>query len=1411
MKLHHFSPYLSEDEVVIDPTEASTRRQKYSKAEFKESGVHRTFFYVDPSQKEGVVWGNHYTAEIPDDKVYNLHADKDGHVRAAEGKGVSWLFNRLIEAGHHAARYTTGDRDIVAAFVPVKARRVDESKQLARPQNFLHDLAREYHSQHKDRFGLDLPVEGGEFKFDPDLSRKTALAFEKARHNPTHPFVKKSYDQFKKELYAQYEFLKSKGIKFEPWTQPGQPYANSKEMAKDVLENKRIKYFLGGDMPTDHPLHGEGNEVLRAVHDVMGHAMNGHQFGPKGEFQAWGEHARLFSPLARHALTAETHGQNSWVNFGPHSHLPVTERPYAEQKATVLPKSVNPVLQMGREENWSKMSGLPGEGRTARFQTAQGHHYTLMMHQVAPGHHAVTMRIDNPGIMDPFAITGTGGAKEVFGKVAQLVQKHLTEQTPKRLGFTATASEPSRVRLYDFLASKVHRIHPDYVGFVQRKSGRSLYDLVHKSHVEEYKRTAHEPQQLARDEEDHNFQVGPHKYTSSFVDDGAGGYGFEFRRHQNGGTWKDQYRLRRDTEPKHALQVFREVIHHARDFVHKHEPPYVYFEADQSEPERERFYRTLARRAKELHPDYVGHELPEPTSWGTRMFVLVHKKHMDDAKMKGLQQLSRWTSLPTPFGYRHFAHFETPGGKYTARIKQSSDGVHKLEFGWQNPDRPDELHYGMTGAGHGVEVMKKMVELVHGYLKEKNPKTLLFEADPNEHGRVKLYKWFTDRVHKIHPDYEGEHLEADPGVHEPHRFILKRKDVEPKQLARWQQVGDEGTSDSYEAPFSVGGNHYVATLDHYRHVGRSEIGFFKISTGGIQYKVTGTGHAKGVFDTMIDLVRQHVDDHSPKTLYFTADSREPSRVKLYRYFGSKVAQHLPEYQAFHHEGDQHEFRLVHKDNLDKFKTNWKYAHYEEPQQLARWQPSPDGPTHKRADFDVHGRKYRAYLQHNPDTGISNFKFELTNPPRSHSGMSVTGTGHGKAVFDHVIDLIDQHIREDDPHEIKYTADAEDHSRVKLYKYFGAGVKKRYPQYVTIHSYHPDDSEHKFHIVRKENVAATTARLEGLYPTVQQLSAVNESLSGFPGWSVVERKGAHDFRVFTLRKGRTPHVVVVGREGSSVSDIPGAFHTDTVQRYTPQGIATYDEEGARALEPGVFRAMIQHLANKFPRGLHSRAFQTSLPYRKSMQKMPTYQYDSDKGTHRVLPSTGPQQLSAVNDSLSDQGRERRKLLARLLVEAKLRPVALGNSYAMHLSGLQAGNYAEVLHNAEPDAVGYVGHYYGLLNGAGSPDLHLFHEGEGEHKLTVFDTPMKTDNLYEALGPVLSQSPMVRVIPKDGFNRVAVVNLPDSGILKNANASNVQQFTGQYATLRHRSSPGSSASARETHRDAIRAYEQQSQSA
>lgn len=194
---------------------------------------------------------------------------------------------------------------------------------------------------------------------DPDASRATAAAFTEMRHDPTHPAVKASYDALKREISAQWDHLKKRGVTFTPWTKPGQPYATSADMARDARDNRHLHYFPseGGFGGTDaasqtHPLLEKDhdgipfNDKFRAVHDYFGHALHGHQFGPTGEYRAYLEHAQMFSPEARGALTSETHGQNSWVNFGPHSHLPVTERPYAEQKAGLLDAKHWPPLKL---------------------------------------------------------------------------------------------------------------------------------------------------------------------------------------------------------------------------------------------------------------------------------------------------------------------------------------------------------------------------------------------------------------------------------------------------------------------------------------------------------------------------------------------------------------------------------------------------------------------------------------------------------------------------------------------------------------------------------------------------------------------------------------------------------------------------------------------------------------------------------------------------------------------------------------------------------------------------------------------------------------------------------------------------------------------------------------------------------
>ncbi|PWT75526.1 MAG: hypothetical protein C5B59_08590 [Bacteroidetes bacterium] len=185
-----------------------------------------------------------------------------------------------------------------------------------------------------------------------------ADAYEAMKHEPNRPAVRASYDSLKKGIDEQWDHATSQGFKFEPWEKEGQPYKNSKEMMKDVDENKHLFFFRGGEVSADHPLAEVDpetgltyNEKLRAVHDLYGHAATGFEFGPKGEEGAYKTHAQMFDSEAVPALTTETRGQNNWVNFGKQvrdeagniikkgekGYVPPAERAYAENKAGILP------------------------------------------------------------------------------------------------------------------------------------------------------------------------------------------------------------------------------------------------------------------------------------------------------------------------------------------------------------------------------------------------------------------------------------------------------------------------------------------------------------------------------------------------------------------------------------------------------------------------------------------------------------------------------------------------------------------------------------------------------------------------------------------------------------------------------------------------------------------------------------------------------------------------------------------------------------------------------------------------------------------------------------------------------------------------------------------------------------------
>ena len=256
-------------------------------------------------------------------------------------------------------------------------------------------------------------------KLSPDpRAPQIADAHEAMEHAPGDPAVKASYSAMKQDVAKQWDYaVQHLGVQFEPWTHEGQPYANSREMREDVLNNRHLYFFTGGDFSADHPLTEVSpktglayNDMFRAIHDLFGHAVEGYQFGPGGEESAWNLHRQMFSPEAQGALVSETKAQNSWVNFGKHireaeTPPPPSQRPFAPQKAGLIPEELwtrpereIPTLAKERPEPTPLLAGEEQPFARARLaKTEEFRNPEAIVRHVESGRPYVIMTVDNPG------------------------------------------------------------------------------------------------------------------------------------------------------------------------------------------------------------------------------------------------------------------------------------------------------------------------------------------------------------------------------------------------------------------------------------------------------------------------------------------------------------------------------------------------------------------------------------------------------------------------------------------------------------------------------------------------------------------------------------------------------------------------------------------------------------------------------------------------------------------------------------------------------------------------------------------------------------------------------------------------------------------------------------------------------
>lgn len=222
--------------------------------------------------------------------------------------------------------------------------------------------------------GITTPDGTPVHKLDIEFSKRLADAYDEMKHDPNNPEVKAAYEALVKETKAQYDAMAKSGVRFEIFEGEGEPYASSEEMINDIRDNNHLfvlsteKDFgqnkITDEQRNDNPLLKDSgvkdvngkpllmNDLFRGVHDYFGHSERGNGFGAVGEENAWDVHARMFTDIARRAMTTETRGQNSWVNFGKHmrnehgnvrkmgeeGYLGPKDRPFAEQKIGLLPK-----------------------------------------------------------------------------------------------------------------------------------------------------------------------------------------------------------------------------------------------------------------------------------------------------------------------------------------------------------------------------------------------------------------------------------------------------------------------------------------------------------------------------------------------------------------------------------------------------------------------------------------------------------------------------------------------------------------------------------------------------------------------------------------------------------------------------------------------------------------------------------------------------------------------------------------------------------------------------------------------------------------------------------------------------------------------------------------------------------------
>jgi len=223
--------------------------------------------------------------------------------------------------------------------------------------------------------GFRLSRQAKYVEIDEAFAVNIANAYEEMTAEPSSSEVLEAYRDLIRQTTDQYLALQDAGYKFyffnpnssDPYSGMPGGFGNPWNALRDLRANKTMAVFptsegYGTDGITDTDINDNpmlqdtglmwpdqdgvmqpvtANDLFRAVHDVFGHGLEGAGFRARGEENAYQAHVRLFYGPAVKAMTTETRGQNSWLNFGPYGeqnqNAKVEGTIFAQNKIGILP------------------------------------------------------------------------------------------------------------------------------------------------------------------------------------------------------------------------------------------------------------------------------------------------------------------------------------------------------------------------------------------------------------------------------------------------------------------------------------------------------------------------------------------------------------------------------------------------------------------------------------------------------------------------------------------------------------------------------------------------------------------------------------------------------------------------------------------------------------------------------------------------------------------------------------------------------------------------------------------------------------------------------------------------------------------------------------------------------------------